>query len=161
MSLAELDTTLQGGARQNRFRLTISLPAGVGGDATKLQILCNATTVPGYTRGAITINRQGLTGRIAGDKVSSETFPATLQVPKDAESVYSTFNKWFKLPDTTNDYKSEALIEQLDIQSNVTYTWKATGIWVSTLPDMSFDQTAMDTIQTFDVTFTIDDVDEA
>lgn len=161
MSLQELDNELQGGSRQNRFRLTISLPTSVGGNATKLQILCNSTTVPGYTRGAITINRLGKTGRIAGDAVSTETFPATMQVPKDAQVVYTTFSNWFKLPDTTNDYKSEVLFEQLDIQNNVTYTWKATGVWVSTLPDISFDQTAQDTIQTFDVTFTIDTIDVA
>jgi len=157
MSLQELDNELQGGARQNRFRLTLSLPTGNGGDANKLKILCNSTTVPGGTRGTITINRLGLTGRIAGDKVSTETFPVTMQVPKDAQVIYTTFSNWYKLPDTTNDYKSEAIFEQLDIQNNVIYTWKATGVWVSVLPDISFDQTAMDTIQTFDVIFTIDD----
>lgn len=157
-TIQELDSELQGGSRENRFKVTITVPTGVSGDARKLQVLCTGATVPGKTRGAIAIMRQGKTARIAGDTVSDETFPFTAHVPKDAAQVYGVFEEMFNLPDSTDDYKTNVIIEQLNLQNEVTFSWNVTGCWVSTLPPVDFNTESADTIKQFEATFTIDDV---
>lgn len=156
-TIQELDSELQGGSRENRFKATITLPTGVTGDSRKLQILCSGATVPGKTRGAISIMRQGQTGRIAGDSVVDETFPFTAQVPKDAKQIYQTFEDMYNLPDTDDDYKTTVKIEQLNLQNEVTFSWNMTGCWVSTLPPVDFNTESADTIKSFEATFTLDD----
>lgn len=157
MSIQELDEKLAGASRQNRFR--ILLPSDIDGDVAEFNILVQSTNVPGKTRGAITINKNGKTARIAGDDVSDETFPCNVFVPKDAKKTYKLIQDWYKLSDEDDGYKKDIIVEQLSLQNEVTAAWKITGCWVSTLPPVNFDETAMDTLQTFEATFTLDDVE--
>ena len=156
MSVQELDAKLQSGQRTNRFRCLITLPAGVSGDSDTLRVLCQSTTVPGKTRGAISLQRLGKTARIAGDEVSDETFSFMVQVPKNAKSVYDTFNQWFKLGNNSEGYKTSVIFQFLGLDNSISMSWKATGVWVSTLPPVNFDATAQDEITSFEVTLTLD-----
>lgn len=161
MSVQELDAKLQGGQRTNRFRALLVLPSGVSGNTDELKVLCQSTTVPGKTRGAISIQRLGKTARIAGDEVSDETFTFMVQVPKNAQSIYNTFNEWFKLGNNSEGYKSTATFDFLGLDNSVTMSWKATGVWVSTLPPVNFDATAQDEVSSFEVTLTLDWIEPA
>ena len=157
MSVQELDAKLQGGTRTNRGRMLITLPGGVSGtDTDTLRILCQSATVPGKTRGAITLQRLGKTARIAGDEVNDETFTVMVQVPKNARSIYSTFEQWFILCDKDTGYKSTARYDSLALDNSVSASWKIEGIWPSTLPPVNFDATAQDSITEFEITFTLD-----
>jgi len=158
MSVYELDKTLNGGARENRFKVNFTLPAGIPGEIRELSLLVTTTNVPGSTRGTITITKDGKVVRIAGDNVPNETFPCSLRVPKDAKKAYSTFYEWYNLPDTSNDYKVKMNMQQLDTQNNVIATFEMTGVWVSVLPDVTFNTDSADTISTFEVTFTLDTI---
>lgn len=158
MSLQELDSALQSGARTNRFLLEFILPTGITSDVRKLSLLALSVSVPGKTRGAITINYGGKTGRIAGDELTDETFPVSLQVPQDSETVYKLFNDWILLPDTEDNYKTNMKCSQLNLQNEKTQTWDMKGCWVSTLPPVDFNRTSQDEIKEFEVTFTLDDV---
>ena len=156
MSVQELDAKLQGAQRTNRGRMLITLPGGVSGNTDELRILCQTATVPGQTRGAITLQRLGKTARIAGDSLTDETFSVMVQVPKNAKSVYNTFHQWFKLCDKSEGYKSTARYDSLALDNSISASWKMSGIWPSTLPPVNFDATAQDTITEFEITFTVD-----
>lgn len=159
MSVAELEKELEGGSRVNRYRLNITLPTGVPGDVRKLSVLVKSTNVPGKTRGVINILREGITRRIAGDSVANESFPVLFNVPKNGSTVYNTVYNWYKLPETSNDYKADMTIEQLDIQNAVSSTWNVKGCWVSVLPAVSFNSESNDTLLEFEATFTLDDIE--
>lgn len=158
MSISELDAKLLGAQRENRFRAILTLPSGVSGDSDTLRVLCQSTTVPGKTRGAITLQRLGKTARIAGDELSDETFTFNVLVPKDAQAIYKTFEGWFKLGNGNTGYKSKAKFEFLGLDNATTMAWQADGIWVSTLPPINFNAESQDTISQFEVTLTLDDI---
>lgn len=161
MSLNELDAKLQGGQRTNRFRTILTLPAGVSGDSAELSVLCQSTVKPGKTRGAITIQRLGKTGRLAGDEVHDETWTFMVQVPKDAQKIYKTFEEWFNLGNNATGYKSQARFEFLGLDNSISMVWVGKGVWVSTLPPVNFDATAQDAISEFEVTLTLDTINPA
>lgn len=159
MSLEELDAALKGGARENRFRLLITLPDGVSGATSdELKVLALSTAVPGRTRGAITIQALGKTGRLAGDDVTDETFETVFQVPKESEKIYGLMKQWYELAETEEGYKSKIKVQQLDLENKSTNEWEITGAWVSTLPPIDFSRESSDTIKQFPVTFTVDKV---
>lgn len=161
MSLAELESALAGGSRENRYLLEFNLPGAVTGETRTLNVLVLSATVPGKIRGAITINKEGKTGRVAGDELTDENFETNFQVPKDAQAVYSTMNEWFELPDTAdgeNAYKVKIKCSQLNLQNEKTFSWEIGGAWVSTLPPVDFNSESQDTIKQFAVTFTVDTV---
>lgn len=159
MSVQELDAILKSGQRTNRGRLLLTLPGGVAGNTDTLRVLCQSATVPGKTRGAITLQRLGKTARIAGDSLTDETFTVMVQVPKDAKIVYDTFHQWFTLGDNSEGYKSTARYDSLALDNTISASWNMKGIWPSVLPPVNFDATAQDTITEFEVTFTIDEVE--
>lgn len=158
MSIQELEAQLNGGARENRFRLTIAPPAGTSGNANALSVLCLSTAVPGKTRGAITIQHTGKTARVPGDSVADETFEINVQVGYDAEAVYGFFNDWYNLGDFNVGAKTTVRIEQLGLLNETLFTWNVTGAWVSTLPPIDFNRESQDTIKQFAATLTLDDV---
>ncbi len=160
MSIQELEASLQGGSRENRFLLEFTLPAGVGGDVRTFNVLVLSTSVPGKTRGAITIQHSGKTRRLAGDDVTDETFPVVFQVPKDAKVIYENMRTWYDLGNG-DDYKVNIKCSQLDRQNTKVFSWNIIGCWLSTLPPVDFNRESQDTIKQFDATFTVDDIDVA
>lgn len=158
MSVAELEKVIQGGARENRFRVLFALPTGVTGNIKDISAIVTSTNVPGKTRGTINLMRDGLTHRIAGDKVSDETFPCSFKVPKEGKKIYTSMEQWFNLPDTSSDYKVKAKFQQLDTTNKVQSEWEISGMWISVLPPVTMNTESENTISQFEVTFTLDDV---
>ena len=148
-----LEETLQGGARENRFRVNFVLPSGVSGDVRNLSILVKTATLPGKTSGQIEIKHSGLTHRIKGDEVTDATWTTEVLVPKNATTVYGAFESWFKL---IENYKVNMTAEQLDIQNNVTQVFTLEGVWVTALPAVNFSTESQDTLKSFEVTYSVD-----
>lgn len=158
MSVQELEQEVQGLSRENRFRLQFSLPIGIPGEIRTITALVMSTNTPGKTRGTITIFRDGKPIRIAGDTNPDETFPVSFKVPKDAKKLYNTMYQWYELPDTSDDYKVDMRVEQLDTQNQVVYTWNIKGVWLSVLPPIAYNTESQDTVTSFEATFSMDDV---
>ena len=155
MSVYELDKTLNTGARENRFRVSFTLPAGVPGDVRELSLLVTSTNVPGKTKGTITIQKDGKTARMAGDMVTDETFPCTFRIPRDTGKVYGMLYSWYELEE---EYKVIMKMEQLDVTNATIATWELSGVWLSVIAPISMNSESQDTIATVEATLTLDDV---
>ena len=158
MSVQELESKLNAGSRQNRYQLLITVPSGVSSDTDTWRILCQSASVPGDTRGVIEIMRDGSKIRLAGDSETTAELPISIQVPSgsDASLVYGAFYEWKELCGENSGYKTKIKMNQLDLDNSVAFSWDITGAWVSELPSVEFSSESVDTIQTFDVSLTVD-----
>lgn len=150
-----LEEVLNGGARDNRFRLNFTLPSGVSGDVRNLSILVRSTTLPGKSDGQIEIKHSGLTHRVKGDETTDSTWTCEFLVPKNSATVYATMQQWSKLKE---NYKVEMTAEQLDIANAVTHKFTLKGVWLQALPGVNWSTETGDAIKSFEVTFSVDDI---
>ena len=160
MSIEELEKTLNGGTRSSKYRLNFTLPNGVGGDVRTLQILAKSTTLPGKDRGQIEIKKLGKTRRIKGDDVTTSTWNCTFQLSSKPQEIIKTMHEWYDLEDESA-YKVTMTADLLDLQNEVTFTYKLEGVFVLNLPTIAVSSEDTDTLLEYDVTFSVDNINAA
>lgn len=166
MSIQDLNSRLQGGLRSNRFKVNFTFPSAAGAaDLGALNILAKAVDLPGTDVPQVEIKHQGQTSRIAGDRVVDGTWTATFRVPNDSRVVYSALDAWQKAASPADgkvtdpsSYKVNMSVKAIGVQDSEQSSWELKGVWCQNLGAVSFDNDSTDTIQEFQVTFSVDDV---
>jgi hypothetical protein len=176
MSLAtitQLQTALSRGARANLFEIEIGFPslstvdaAGVDaatGAAEKIQLMCKAAQVPGFTVGTIEVPfKAGRRIKIPGDRTFADW---SITVINDEDhNLRRAFTSWVNLISNSNYnaktksptsvvYYQDILVKQLNQKNEVTRTYKLNDAYPTDVGalDLSFDST--DTISEFTVNF--------
>lgn len=143
MAIDEFASALQGGLRQNRFRVQMALPAGVGGvDLNVLNTLVKAVQLPGAEGGDIIVPRQGEQIHLAGDLKFTSPWSITVLADRNKFLIRQVLDEWFALAYPGNgqygrpeDYKVDGTrVAMLDHENNVVKEYKFFGMFVSNIP---------------------------
>ena len=155
----------KGGVRSNQFRIDMTFPAIVAAGTAKEQIqyLCSASTLPKQTMGTTEVAFRGRKLQLAGDSRTYE--PWDITVLQDDFTVYNAFEDWQnmmsdvltgKLNTSTNDYKANAEIFQLDRDGLTVKQIILHGCFPSDIAAIDLSMDTDDEVQTFDVTLAYD-----
>lgn len=166
-TISELKTALGAGARPNKYRINFSIPSAVStsSDLSTADALCQATTFPGKTIGQIEVWTQGRKLVIPGDTSFSNTWNVTFYENED-HGLRRDLLAWMKACDDfqVNSHSGnptavlgELSVEQLDSAGNATVKYTFHNVFPQDIAEVSLDDSTVDTIQTFDVTFSFTD----
>lgn len=161
ISLSEFKSKVQDVARPNRFLLTFASPAG-GVDAETVSYLVKGSQVPGRTIGEVLLYWQGMQNKLAGDP-TFEDFVCTFLNDYEYRA-RTTIEDWMALTDnqvtnvrTAQDqYKADAVIQQLGREGEVIASWKMIGFWPKILDPIDLNTETVDTPSEFGCTFSYD-----
>ena len=152
-----------GGARANKFMVTMGFPAGLSGMpedlSTTTSYLCSAATLPGMTIGEVTVPFRGRNLFIAGDR----TFEAwTITILNDSNfHIRNGFEIWMNYinnmsnnegVDNPSLYQTDAHVSQLGRDDLRVKTYSFRGMWPTTIGNIDLSYETNDAIETFDVT---------
>ena len=154
-----------GGARNALFKASFSYPEGLGERSSqKLEFMCKASSgIPQSTITPIDVDYMGRKIKVAGTRPA---FPDwTLTIINDEDFlIRNDLEKWMNLinghvdnqqPVGLREYKTDGYIDQLSKDGSIIRRYTFKGIFPTDLAaiGLGWDQ---DTIQEFDVTFSID-----
>lgn len=148
----------------NMFRVSIQFPNFLGGALAtqQMEFHCQSTVIPSGTTEVIEVPFMGSKIKIAGDNTYPD-WTVTILNNKDF-NIYKTVQRWreFQRSDVlgtrSNDltYKTIATIEQLDGSQNVIFTEVLVGLWPQLVGDITLGAEENNTVEVFDVTFSMD-----
>lgn len=153
-----------GGARPNQFRVELTFPAFVGGQAAAAgnaaQFLCKAATLPGSILEDAAVNFRGRPVHFAGERSFQ---PWTVSIYNDTNFlIRNVMEKWSNGVvnyTATNgimrptDYQVDLFVHQLDRNDNIIKTYRMFDAWPTEVGQIQLDFDANNQIEMFDVTF--------
>lgn len=153
-----------GGARPNQFRVELTFPAFVGGQASAAgnaaQFLCKATTLPGSTLEDAMIHFRGRPVHFAGERTFQ---PWTVTAYNDTNFLLrNVMEKWsngiINYTSTNGimrptDYQVDLYVHQLDRNDNIIKTYKMFDAWPVDVGIIQLDFDANNQVEMFDITF--------
>ena len=98
--ITELKSALGAGARPNKYRVNMSVPAAVQttSDLSTADVLCKATTFPSVTLGQIEVFIQGRKLVLPGDTAYTNTWTVTLYQTED-HAIRKDMIQWMRQAD--------------------------------------------------------------
>src|ERR1035437_39168 len=161
MGIESFISNFAGGARANRFAVSIIWPAGVTNPGIPDSIVVSAAQLPACVMGVAHAPYMGRAIPIPGDRTFEDW---TITVLNDTTFAHrNAFETWSNLIlmnraniQGTPDYRSittTLTVNQLDRQDNIIKTFQILNAWptIVTAIDLAYDQN--DTIETYSVTF--------
>lgn len=153
-----------GGARANQFRVELAFPSYVSAGpiiGLKTQFLCKAAQLPASTLDNIPVQYRGRAVNIAGERTFA---PWTIGIYNDTDfGIRNAMEQWsngVQNLTTTNgrtnprDYQVDLLVHQLDRNGATVKTYKFVDAYPTEIGAIALDFDSVNTIETFDVTFT-------
>lgn len=154
ISINDFKSNFIGGARSNLFRVSISK---VG---SSLEFMCKASALPSATIGQIEVPYMGRILKVPGNRTFADW---TITVLNDKNfAIRGSIESWMNEINThetnigaTNvaSIFHDGIIEQLDQDGNVLYTYEFKDLWPSELGEIAVAMDSNDQIEEFDVTF--------
>jgi len=153
-----------GGARANQFRVELTFPAFVGGQAAAAgqaaQFLCKATTLPASVLEDSFVNFRGRPVHMAGERSYQ---PWSVTIFNDTNflirNVMERWSSGIVSYSATNgimrptDYQVDLSVHQLDRNDKIIKTYKLYDAWPQDVGPIALDFDANNQIETFDVVF--------
>lgn len=153
-----------GGARPNQFRVELTFPAFVGGQAAAAgnagQFLCKAATLPGSFLEDSMVSYRGRPVHFAGERTFQ---PWTVSIYNDTNFlIRNVMERWSNgiiNYTATNgimrptDYQVDLSVHQLDRNDNIIKTYRMFDAWPNEVGQITLDFDANNQIEMFDVTF--------
>lgn len=153
-----------GGARANQFRVELAFPSYVSAGpiiGLKTQFLCKAAQLPASTLDNIPVQYRGRAVNIAGERTFA---PWTISIYNDTDfGIRNAMEQWSNgvqnLTTTSGrtnprDYQVDLLVHQLDRNGATVKTYKFVDAYPTEIGAIALDFDSVNTIETFDVTFT-------
>lgn len=157
-----------GGARPNRYRVTLTFPPGVPQSiaaSTKISFTCNAASIPSSNMGVVNAPYMGREVKLPGDKTFDDW---SVQVLVDNDFLgRSVFEKWHDMllgfksnvaqPQMVNPINAyaRALVQTLDRADNVVRTYQIEGMFPIQVGEITLGYDQNDQIIMQPVTFAI------
>ena len=152
-----------GGARANRYRVTITAPPGIaiGLDVRRTSFLVTASNLPAQTLAEIAIPFRGRSIYIAGDRSFEETWTTTFINDTDF-MIRNAMERWSNgindLAAGTGviapaDYQTDLTVEHLDRDDTVLKSYIFRSAWPTTISAIELTNEASDAMETFEVTW--------
>ena len=154
-----------GGARPNRYRVTITPPPKLAVVLTNLPFLCRSTSIPASTLGIAPVAYMGREVKIAGDRTFDD-WSITVYNRKDFDlriafeswsnqMLYNYANVESGVINDEQDYFADATVDQLDRKDEVIQTYLMKGIWPTSIGDIALAYDSNNTVEEFQVTFAV------
>lgn len=159
MELTDITRAFAGSdfARPNLFEVEIPF---MGED---FRFKCKAASMPAGIVEPVIVGYQNKKMKLAGDRTFDDW---TITVYNDDQhDTRQQFIEWQALAQAVNrnisgeqpaTYKKEAVVRQLDRQSNVTRAYTIFGAWPSNIAELAMDWDNNSQVETFEVTLSID-----
>lgn len=157
-----------GGARPNRYRVTLTFPQTVPGAAdaaTKIAFTCSAAAIPAGTLGVVDVPYMGRQVKVPGDKIWEDW---TVQILLDNDFIgRSAFETWqdqllgfrsnLAQPDKVNPINAYAFatVNCLDRADNVTQQYQIDGMFPTNIGEVTLGYDQNDQVALQSVTFAI------
>ena len=167
-----------GGARNNQFKVTLSIPRPVlvGGDTgtglsgapatekgmiEKASFHCRATNLPGQTLTEIPVSFRGRTIYLAGDRTFDDAWTTTFFNDADF-AVRTMVERWMNaindLTEATGlvnplQYQTDLHVQHLDRTNKVLKNYQFQGAWPTSISQIDLAAEQADAVETFDVTW--------
>lgn len=153
-----------GGARANQFRVELTFPAFVGGNAAAAgqaaQFLCKSATLPASVLEDAFVNFRGRPVHMAGERSYQ---PWSVTIFNDTNflirNVMERWSNGIVNYSATNgimrptDYQVDLSVHQLDRNDNIIKTYKLYDAWPQDVGPIALDFDANNQVETFDVVF--------
>lgn len=163
-SVSDFLANFGGGARPNRFRVTLHTPPALATPLPKLPFLCHASSIPSSTLGFAPLSYMGRTVKIAGDK-EYDDWNVTIYNDRTFD-LRNFFEKWMNgiLGNVKNvtifdenpiNYYGSADVEQLDRKENVIQTYTMKDIFPTSVAEIELNFDSNNVVEEFQVTFAI------
>ena len=152
-----------GGARANRFRVTISPPPGIaiGLDVRRTSFLVQSAQLPAMTLGEVEVAFRGRKIYVAGDRAFEGTWNATVINDTDF-MIRNAMERWnngiYDLADNTGittpaDYQSDLVVEQLDRDDTVLKSYVFRSAYPLSVGSIDLNDTTDNELETFEIQF--------
>ena len=151
-----------GGARPNLFRVTLNFPAYAGGNAELTSFMCKSAQLPASTINVVDVPFRGRQLKIAGDRTFEDW---TVTVINDTGfEVRNAMERWMNGINghTANTgftnpvaYQSDLIVDQLDKDGSVLKSYNFRGAFPSNIGAIDLSYDTVDTVEEFDVEFSI------
>lgn len=157
-----------GVAHSNYFRILLNFPNGVTTDLETVSVLCKSAQLPGYTITSVEIPFMGQKLKEAGD-VEYENWNLTF-ISDSKQKTREAFEQWQNLirshvqntgANTSDDYKMDLEVSQLDKKGEITKTYYMVGCWPTNVSTVDVSMDNENAIEEFTVDFSIDRWDTA
>ena len=152
-----------GGARANRFRVTITPPPGIaiGLDVRRASFLVTASRLPESTLGEIAVPFRGRNIYVTGDRPAPETWTTTFfndtdfMVRNAMERWHNGINNFADNTGVTNaaDYQTDLFVEQLDRDDTILKTYIFRSAFPTSIGTIDLTTAETTEIETFEVTW--------
>jgi len=162
--IRQIENVLGSAGRQNKYRVSFAFPSAIT-PVTNLEdidVLAKSTNAPQKEIGIIELWNQGRKAPIPGDTTFDNTWVVSFYLSEDHALRYDML-KWQDACDNFYENKhsgnpseifSDLKVEQLDSAGKATATYTLHSCWPSVVGEVAFDDSAENTPQEFEVTFT-------
>jgi hypothetical protein len=162
--IRQIENVLGAAGRQNKYRVTMSFPSGVSAstDLETIDVLAKSTSAPQKEIGLIELWNQGRKLPIPGDTTFDNTWTVSFYLSED-HSLRLDMLKWQDSADNFYENKhsgnpsavfTDMKVEQLDSAGKATAQYTLHSCWPSVVGEATFDDSAENTPQEFEVSFT-------
>ena len=166
-SIEDFKAVLQGGGvRPTMFEVELTFPDSVVSDptltTTEGTFLIKAAQLPPSNVGQIQVPFRGRKLKVSGDRTFEDW---TVTVINDVSfNLRKSFEEWseriqnhnYALGSTTlNDYFASAIVRQLDRDGEQLRAYRFEGIWPTAVAEIGLDFDTTDTVEEYDVTFSV------
>jgi len=161
-----LNKFTNGGARPNRFRLEFSHTLLNGETSEKLKVLAYSASLPASSISSASLHYCGREIKIPGERTFANW---DVTIYNDDFSIRNFFESWMNKirshKGNTSDYYKPVIndqfatckVFQLGRDNSEIKTYELWGISPTELSDIKLDMSEMDSIETFQVTFTVNE----
>jgi hypothetical protein len=149
-----------GGARANLFKVLLTFPAGVSGDADLASFMIKAASLPATTSNAIDVPFRGRILKVAGPR-SFDNWSITV-INDVGMELRNTMEQWanFISKQSSNtgkqapsSYQSDLTVQQLDKDEKVIKTYIIRGAFPTTVSAIDLTSDAESSVEEFTVEF--------
>ncbi len=165
--ISEINQTLQASARANKYRVSFTFPAAVGGvtPLREIYILAKEATAPGKEIGVIELLNQGRKLIIPGDTTFDNNWPVTFYLGEN-HALRIDMLKWLNACDNFHKNRHsgkpseifvDLIVEQLDSAEKATAVYTIHGSFPTNVGDVSYGDDSENTVGEFEVNFAYTD----
>jgi hypothetical protein len=162
--IRQIENVLGAAGRQNKYRVIFSFPPSItpSTDLETIDVLAKSTSAPQKEIGLIELWNQGRKLPIPGDTTFDNTWNVSFYLSED-HALRLDMLKWQDAADNFYQNKhtgdpsaifSDMIVEQLDSAGKATAKYILHSCWPSVVGEATFDDSAENTPQEFEVTFT-------
>lgn len=161
MNINEFIGNFNGGARPNRFRVTLNYPGFAGNPATPSRFVCRGAQLPASTIGIVNVPYMGREIKYAGDRTFEDW---TVTIINDEKFDHrASMERWMnglnshqgntRVNPALTAYSQIVTVDQLSYNGGLIRRYKMYNMFPTNLSAIDLDMSTNDTIEEFQVTF--------